>query len=128
MEGDRVRLSFVPPEPDDVEDESLLEFMNTKFLKKLRKFYEKSFIDTSNVSEMCMLIGVHGRIFEHNASDMSVVELGENFLSIGSGSSIATGYLEGTKSKPAKDRVISAVEAAIKYIPTCQEPIDFLVK
>ena len=72
-----------------------------------------------------MIICVRGRIFEHNAADMSLTEYQQPFLAMGSGSSYAYGSLYSTqKSKNARNRVRTAVAAAIQYSPSCMGPID----
>jgi len=72
-----------------------------------------------------MIICIRGRIFEHNAVDMSLTEYQQPFLCMGSGSQYAYGSLYSTqKSKNARNRVRQAVAAAIEYSPSCKGPID----
>jgi len=126
MDGQRFVYSFDPPKPHP--DEDLDVFMNTKFLRYLREFYEDWWVDTSKDSELSLLIAIKDRLYEHNASDMSLNEFSSPFVSIGSGSSFAMGYLSATgvtKGSPEK-RVEAAVKTAIKFSPTCSGTVDIL--
>lgn len=121
MDGERIRHNFKPPAPE----KNLDKFMYSKFIKYLRTFYENWWVDTSKDSDFGMIICVRGRIFEHNAIDMSLTEYQQPFLAMGSGAQYAYGSLYSThKSKNARNRVRTAVAAAIQYSPTCMGPID----
>jgi ATP-dependent protease HslVU (ClpYQ) peptidase subunit len=126
MDGQRLMYSFDPPKP--YPDEDLDVFMNTKFLRYLRDFYDEWWVDTSKDSELSLLIGIRDRLYEHSSSDMSLNEFSSPFVSIGSGSDFATGYLSATgitKATP-ENRVEAAVKTAIKFSPTCSGTIDIL--
>jgi ATP-dependent protease HslVU (ClpYQ) peptidase subunit len=125
MEGQRLRYSFDPPKPH--EDEDLDKFMQTKFLKYLKDFYEEWWVDTSKESDLSMLVAIKDRLYDHNSGDMSLNEYSLGYSAIGSGSHFALGFLYGVRSfgKP-EDLVESAVKAAIKFSPTCSGTIDVL--
>jgi ATP-dependent protease HslVU (ClpYQ) peptidase subunit len=102
--------------------------MNTKFLRYLKDFYDEWWVETSKDSELSLLIAIRDKLYEHNASDMSLNEFSSPFVSIGSGSNFAMGYLSATsitKSTPEK-RVEGAVKTAIKFSPTCSGTVDIL--
>lgn len=126
MEGQRLQYAFDPPRPHPEED--LDAFMHTTFLRYLKDFYEEWWVETSKDSELSLLIAIQDKLYEHNSSDMSLVDLSSPFLSIGSGSSFAMGYLFGTvASKTAPEKIVEgAVKAAIKFSPTCSGMIDIL--
>ena len=85
MHGERIRHNFKPPAPEN----NLDKFMYSKFIKYLRTFYENWWVDTSKDSDFGMIICVRGRIFEHNAIDMSLTEYQQPFLAMGSGAQYA---------------------------------------
>jgi ATP-dependent protease HslVU (ClpYQ) peptidase subunit len=126
MDGQRLLYSFDPPKP--YPDEDLDAFMNTKFLRYLRDFYDEWWVDTGKDAELSLLIGIKDKLYEHNASDMSLNEFSSPFISIGSGSSFAMGHLSATamaKGSP-ENRVEAAVKTAIKFSPTCSGSVDIL--
>jgi ATP-dependent protease HslVU (ClpYQ) peptidase subunit len=126
MDGQRLIYAFDPPKPHA--DEDLDMFMNTKFLRYLREFYDEWWVDTSKDSELSLLIAIKDKLYEHNASDMSLNEFSSPFVSIGSGSSFAMGYLSATgitKASPEK-RVEGAIKTAIKFSPTCSGTVDII--
>ena len=121
MDGERIRHNFKPPLPEG----NLDKFMYTKFIKSLRKFYEEWWVDTSKDADFGMIICIRGRIFEHNAIDMSLTEYQQPFLCMGSGSQYAYGSLYSTqKQKNPRNRLRQAIAAAIEYSPSCKGPID----
>lgn len=127
MEGQRIMYNFDPPKPHV--DDNLDEFMNTKFLRYLKDFYEEWWIDTSKDGELSMLIGIKDKLYEHNASDMSLNEYSTGYISIGSGSPYAMGYLNyavGSKV-PGEKIAEGAVKTAIKFSPTCSGTVDIVV-
>ena len=82
-------------------------------------------VDISKESDFGMLIAFKGRIFEHNAVDMSLTEYNEDYLAMGSGSDFALGSLWTTQhQKNGKRRAQLAVEAAVKYSTSCIGPVD----
>lgn len=126
MEGQRMYYSFDPPKPHA--DEDLDEFMHTKFLKALKEFYDEWWIDTSKDSDVSLLIGIGNKLYEHHAADMSLNEYSSGYISIGSGSPYALGYLYGAMASDlSTDKLVeNAVKAAIKFSPTCSGSIDIV--
>jgi ATP-dependent protease HslVU (ClpYQ) peptidase subunit len=126
MDGQKLQHAFHPPKPHP--DEDLDEFMHTKFLRYLKDFYDDWWIETSKDSELTLLIAIKDKLYEHNAEDMSLNEFSSGFVSIGSGSDFAMGYLFGAAaSKVAPEKIIEgSIKAAIKFSPTCSGTIDIL--
>jgi 20S proteasome alpha/beta subunit len=101
--------------------------MHTKFIKELREFYNEFWIDTSKEGELSLIIGIRGEIYEHSSGDMSLSKYSLPYMSIGSGSEYAYGVLYATdKQKNARNRVMQAVNAAIKFNPSCMGPVDII--
>ena len=125
MDGERIRHNFKPPVPKS--GVNLDKFMYTDFLISLRNFYEAWWVDISKDSDFGMIICIKGRIFEHNAVDMSLTEYASDYLAMGSGSDFALGSLYTTSNqKSGKRRVQLAVEAAVKYSTSCIGAIDIV--
>ena len=124
MDGERMRYNFNPYIPDI---KNLDKFMQTKFIKQLRSFYNDWWVDTSKDADLGLIICIKGQIYEHNAIDMSLSKYTLDYLAMGSGAQYAYGYLSATeKSKDPRKRVIGAVNAAIKFSPSCAGPVDVI--
>ena len=122
LDGERVRYNFNPYVPD-IKDTD--KFMQTKFIKQLRQFYNDWWVDTSKDADLGLIICVRGQIYEHNAVDMSLSKYTGDYLAMGSGAQYAYGHLNATeKIKDGRKRVHGAVGAAIKFSPSCVGPID----
>jgi ATP-dependent protease HslVU (ClpYQ) peptidase subunit len=122
LDGERVRYNFNPYVPD-IKD--IDKFMQTKFIKQLRQFYNDWWVDTSKDADLGLIICVKGQIYEHNAVDMSLSKYTGDYLAMGSGAQYAYGYLNATeKIKDGKKRVMGAVSSAIKFSPSCVGPVD----
>ena len=122
MDGERIRYNFNPYVPD-IKDTD--KFMQTKFIKQLRAFYNDFWVDTSKEGDLGLIIAVRGNIYEHSSADMSLSKYTLPYLAMGSGAEYAYGYLNATeKSKDPRKRVVGAVNAAIKFSPSCMGPID----
>lgn len=122
MDGERIRYNFNPYVPD-IKDTD--KFMQTKFIKQLRAFYNDWWVDTSKDSDFGMIIAVRDKIYEHNAIDMSLTTYTGDYLAMGSGAQLALGHLYATeKAKDPRKRVVGAVNAAIKFSPSCAGPVD----
>jgi ATP-dependent protease HslVU (ClpYQ) peptidase subunit len=122
LDGERVRYNFNPYVPD-IKD--IDKFMQTKFIKQLRQFYNDWWVDTSKDADLGLIICVRGQIYEHNAVDMSLSKYTGDYLAMGSGAQYAYGYLNATeKIKDGKKRVMGAVSSAIKFSPSCVGPVD----
>jgi ATP-dependent protease HslVU (ClpYQ) peptidase subunit len=101
--------------------------MYSKFLKALRKFYEEWWVDISPSSDFGLIICVKGKIYEHNAADMSLTQYDQDYLAMGSGGDLALGSLYSTKSyKDGRKRANLAVQAAINHSTSCKGPIDIV--
>jgi 20S proteasome alpha/beta subunit len=126
MEAQKMRYTFNPPKPH--EDDDIDTFMHTTFLKYLRDYYDEWGIDTSKDGEVVMLIAIKDKLYEHNASDMSLNEFSSRYVSIGTGAPYAMGYLYGASAGglPPEKMVENAVKAAIKFSPSCSGMIDIL--
>lgn len=78
-------------------------------------------------NEAEILIGCRGRLFEFSPSDSSVAEIKET--SVGSGGNFALGSLYTTSTYEVATpiyRITTAIEAAIRFSPSCQGEIDIL--
>jgi 20S proteasome alpha/beta subunit len=99
----------------------------TKFIKELREFYNEFWVDTSKDGDFGLIIAIRGEIYEHSSVDMSLSKYSLPYISIGSGSEYAYGVMYATdKQKNARNRVLSAVNAAIKFNPSCTGPVDIV--
>jgi ATP-dependent protease HslVU (ClpYQ) peptidase subunit len=124
LDGERIRYNFNPYVPD-IKDTD--KFMQTKFIKQLRQFYNDWWVDTSKDADLGLIICVRGQIYEHNAVDMSLSKYTGDYLAMGSGAGYAYGYLNATeKISDGKKRVVGAVNAAIKFSPSCRGPVDIV--
>lgn len=122
MDGERLRYNFNPYVPD-IKDTD--KFMQTKFIKQLKAFYNDWWVDTSKDADFGLIIAVRGEIYEHSAADMSLSKYTLDYLAMGSGSDFAFGHLDATqKAKDQRKRIIGAVNSAIKFSPSCQGPVD----
>jgi ATP-dependent protease HslVU (ClpYQ) peptidase subunit len=124
MDGERIRYNFKPT-PPNIKDTD--KFMQTKFIKQLKKFYTDWWVDTGKDSDFGLIIAVKGQIYEHSSSDMSLSKYEVDYLAMGSGAEYAYGALHATeKIKDPRRRLQAAVGAAIKFSPTCMGPIDIV--
>lgn len=126
MAGEKLFYNFEPGWAKDIRINTD-EYMQTHFLRDLRAFYDEWWIDTSSDSDLSLLIAVDGKIYEHNACDMSMTLVDSNYTAIGSGSSFAYGALFGTENVvSAQTRVEIAVQAANKFSPFCGFGLDIV--
>ena len=101
------------------------KFMRTTFVTAVRKQLVESGVDLKDSAHASFLIGVSGQLFFVDTEDWQVSEC--EYMSIGSGSSIAMGSLYTTQTwKSAEKRAVTAVSAAIELSPSCKGPIDSL--
>lgn len=101
------------------------KFMRTTFITSVRKQLMDSGVDLKDGGHASFLIGVSGQLFFMDTTDWQVTEC--EYMSIGSGSSIAMGSLYTTSTwKSPEKRAYTAVSAAIDLSPSCQGPIDTL--
>jgi ATP-dependent protease HslVU (ClpYQ) peptidase subunit len=122
LDGERIRHNFNPYVPDI---KNIDKFMQTKFIKQLRTFYTEWWIDTTKDADLGLIICIKGQIYEHNAIDMSLSKYTLDYLAMGSGAAYAYGSLHASeKSKDPRKRVVNAINAAIKFSPSCVGPVD----
>lgn len=101
------------------------KFMRTTFITSVRKQLMDSGVDLKDGGHASFLIGVSGQLFFMDTTDWQVTEC--EYMSIGSGSSIAMGSLYTTSTwKSPEKRAYTAVSAAIELSPSCMGPIDTL--
>lgn len=104
--------------------------MQRVFMPALRKFIKDYDIRLSDNDDDAagFIVGVKGKVYEIDLSDFQCIEYDE--VSIGSGSGYAFGSLYTTSRYDISpiDRISISLEAAITYSPTCQGPIDILIK
>ena len=102
--------------------------MQRVFIPALRIFMKDSEIKLPENDDdgASFIVGVKGRVYEIDISDFQCTEYEE--VSIGSGSIYAYGSLYSTKDYEPKNRIYTAINAAITYSPTCQGPVDYLEK
>jgi ATP-dependent protease HslVU (ClpYQ) peptidase subunit len=125
LEGQIVQNNFKPPVPEGNVD----KFMRTKFLESLKTFYDKWGIPAEKDSDFSLLICVKGRMYEHEATTLTMISYDTTYHAIGSGAAYAMGSLHATQNyKDPKRRLTQALDAAILYSPDCLYPIDFLSK
>jgi len=100
--------------------------MHTKFLRALKTFYSEWDMGGKD-SEVSLLIGVKGRLYEHDAEDLTMISYDREFIAIGSGADYAMGSLHATRNhKDPKRRLALAIDAACQYSTSCIGPVDFL--
>jgi ATP-dependent protease HslVU (ClpYQ) peptidase subunit len=113
FDGQLIQYNFVPPTPEGNAD----KFMHGKFLKSIG----------GKESELSLLIGLKGKLYEHDAADLTLVSYERDFIAIGSGADYAMGSLYSTQShKDPKRRLTLALNAAVTYSTSCIGPIDIL--
>lgn len=101
------------------------KFMRTTWVSSVRKALVDSGVDLKEGAHASFLIGVSGQLFFVDTQDWQVTEC--EYMSIGSGSSIAMGSLYTTQTwKSAEKRAFTAVSAAIELSPSCKGPVDSL--
>jgi ATP-dependent protease HslVU (ClpYQ) peptidase subunit len=117
-----IQYNFNPPAPEGNID----KFMHTKFLRALKTFYSEWDMGGKD-SEVSLLIGVKGRLYEHDAEDLTMISYDREFIAIGSGADYAMGSLHATRNhKDPKRRLALAIDAACQYSTSCIGPVDFL--
>ena len=120
--GQLIQYNFTPPAPEGNAD----KFMHGKFLKSLKTFYSEWDIGGKE-SELSLLIGLKGKLYEHDAADLTLVSYERDFIAVGSGADYAMGSLYSTQShKDPKRRLTLAINAAVTYSTSCIGPIDIL--
>ena len=59
MDGERIRHNFKPSAPN-IKDTD--KFMQTRFIKELKEFYNEFWVDTSKDGDLGLIIAVRGEI------------------------------------------------------------------
>jgi ATP-dependent protease HslVU (ClpYQ) peptidase subunit len=122
FDGQIIQYNFVPPALEGNPD----KFMHGKFLKSLKAFYAEWDIGGKD-SELSLLIGVKGKLYEHDADGLTLVSYDRDFCAIGSGADFAMGSLHATQNhKDPKRRLTLALNAAVAYSTSCIGPVDIL--
>ena len=122
FDGQILQYNFVPPTIEGNAD----KFMHGKFLKSLKSFYNEWEIGGKE-SELSLIIGVKGKLYEHDADGLTLVSYERDYMAIGSGADFAMGSLHATQShKDPKRRLTLALNAACDFSTSCIGPIDIL--
>lgn len=117
-----IQYNFSPPDPETNID----KFMHGKFLKSLKEFYTEWDIGGKD-SDISLLIGVKGKLYEHDADGLTLISYDRDYAVIGSGADYALGSLHATqKHKDPKRRLALALDAACEFSTSCIGPVDFL--
>lgn len=117
---EKLKYNFNPHPLDNNDVET---FMNSQFIEDLHNAYDTLNINRSEDTELLIVAG--GKIFVHNAEDMSMVMYDTNFMAQGSGGEYAMGALYASEL-PARERLDMAMYAATKFSPGCIGPIDII--
>lgn len=127
LAGDRLRYIFNPSTPED--DVNLDEHMATMFTDELKEIYDDAGINHSTPdSDVALLIVYRGNIYKHYASDMSICRIDEAYDALGTGEEYALGSLFSTfQVVSSQTRAELAVNASIKYSPSCSGKVDVLI-
>ncbi len=122
FDGQLVQYNFNPPTPEG----NLDKFMHSKFLKSLKSFYSEWDIGGKD-SELSLMIGIKGKLYEHDADGLTLVSYERDYMAIGSGADFAMGSLHATQThKDPKRRLTLALNAAVAFSTSCIGPIDIL--
>ncbi len=127
MDGEKVMYNFEPPAIAN--RKNVDKFMLGDFTQALKSFYDQHFVFATQDKELDfgMIIIAGKYMYEHDAGTMSMTRFETNYLSVGSGSEYAYGSLYATSAwSDGKKRAKTAIEAAVKYSPSCMAPIDVL--
>lgn len=116
-------LNYSKPDLSNVERWVRMEMCKT--LQEASEIYKVDISAETNAADF--LVGVGGKLFEVSTEDWSVSEY--EVIATGSGYQYALGSLHATATYDIspRERVKMSLEAAIKYSPSCQSPIDILV-
>lgn len=125
MAGKRLMYHFDPPSPSQYTDTD--EFMHTTFLTYLKDLYEKIWIGDGEPLDLDLIIGIRGKLYDHNVINMALNEYNRDYMAAGSGMEYAYGYLySGANASDPYQRAIGAVKAAIEFSPSCGGDIDII--
>ena len=112
----------------EINTTNLESWMRIQFCGALQKAADEFKIDISNDENGAdLLVGISGRLFEISTMDWSIGEY--HTIATGSGFPYAMGSLHTSRfTDDPVWRIKEAVNAAIKYSPSCVGPIDILSK
>jgi len=121
--GQLLRYSFKPPRPMF---RRLEKFMVTTFIDAVRECLKKGGYlhvkeGTEEAETASFVVGVMGRLFIIE-SDLQVAASHDGFVTVGSGSSVASGSLFSTEGKPPRERVLTALNAAERFTSSVRRP------
>ncbi len=108
--------------------QSVVRYMQTTFIDAIREqFAEGGFARKKDEVEMggCFLVGYRGRLFRV-ASDYQVGEARDGFDAVGCGAPYALGALHATWARPAKTRLLGAMQAAARLSAGVRGPFNVL--
>ena len=78
-------------------------------------------------SEISLLIGIKGKLYEHEAEGFTMISYDRDYVAIGSGADYAIGSLHATQNhKDPKRRLALALGCAIEFSSSCIGQIDFI--
>ena len=124
--GQLLELELSPPKL--LPDEDLYRWMVKEFVPKLRDLFKAGGYATKHDDRErggTFIVALRGRIFEMYG-DYQVAETDRGYSAVGSGEPFAMGSLFSTRSRPAKDRLRLALEAAHEMCATVAPPFHFL--
>jgi ATP-dependent protease HslVU (ClpYQ) peptidase subunit len=122
FDGQLLQYNFNPPAIEGNFD----KFMHGKFLKSLKEFYSEWDLGGKD-SELSLIIGVKGKLYEHDSDSLTLVSYERDYLAIGSGADFAMGSLHATQThKDPKRRLTLALNAACDFSTSCISPIDII--
>jgi ATP-dependent protease HslVU (ClpYQ) peptidase subunit len=105
------------------------EYMVTAFVNAMRKALKNAGAarehQKEEEQENQFLIGFKNRLFEIDEAH-GVCEVGDEYISIGSGTEYALGSLHTTKGKPSEMRIIAALEAAAYFSEGVRPPFHMV--
>jgi hypothetical protein len=124
MDGERMKHNFKPTAPN-IKDTD--KFMQTRFVKELREFYNEFWVDTSKEGDLSLIIGIRGEIYEHSSGDMSLSKYSFHILLLGLDQNMhMVFYMQQINKKMLGIELAKPLGAAIKFNPSCMGPVDIL--
>jgi ATP-dependent protease HslVU (ClpYQ) peptidase subunit len=125
-----LRYNFVAPKHE--KNLTNDEYINTIFVKKLRKCFKDNNVstvkDNKEDTQSCMLVAYRGQIYEINC-DFCVIKFSKDYYAVGSGRRFAIGALDSylkTKGEIDENAIKIAVGSAIKNDIYCSGKIDII--
>lgn len=126
--GQVLKYHFKPPEPPK-NNEEMNRFMVTGFVSHLTDAMKKGGLwhkdDGLKLDDAEFIVSVRGRVF-FVGTDLTILEMQDNMVSIGIGKEYALGSLYTSKGLSPEDRVETALEAAAKFSPWVRPPFTII--